>query len=61
MLVPPRCRALAHASCSSVFELKGCLELLLLLQRSALQADHPNPLAAGKCSWAAAGSFQGSL
>lgn len=38
--------ALAHASCSSVFELKGCLELLLLLQRSALQADHPNPLAA---------------
>jgi hypothetical protein len=42
------CRALAHASCSSEFELKGCLELMLMLQKSALLAAHPNPLAVGE-------------
>lgn len=44
----PLRRALAEASCSSPFELKGCLELMLLLQKRALLAQPATPSAVGK-------------
>ena len=45
---PGRCSVLARASCSSLFELRGCLELMLLLQKSALLAPLATPSATGE-------------